>query len=167
MSTSLERVEKDAEEATKELKFSHVKMGNEEEHGKKKKRKVSKLKELEKAKELEEAKKDPDKGGLVSKKHSWKAATSRAAGIKVHDDPKLLKQSLKKDSKKHQKNTEKWKERVETQLKMKAEKQQKRSRNIADRIEQKKMRRIEKRERKLTRPGFEGRKEGYINEGLT
>jgi len=50
---------------------------------------------------------------------------------------------------------------------MKAEKQQKRSRNIADRIEQKKMRRIEKRERKLTRPGFEGRKEGYINEGLT
>ena len=167
MSTSLERVEKDAEEATKELKFSHVKMGNEEEHGKKKKRKVSKLKELENAKELEEAKKDPDKGGLVSKKHSWKAATSRAAGIKVHDDPKLLKQSLKKDSKKHQKNTEKWKERVETQLKMKAEKQQKRSRNIADRIEQKKMRRIEKRERKLTRPGFEGRKEGYINEGLT
>ncbi|KAI5580478.1 hypothetical protein BDE02_08G156600 [Populus trichocarpa] len=167
MSTSLERVEKDAEEATKELKFSHVKMGNEEEHGKKKKRKVSKLKELEKAKELEEAKKDPDKGGPVSKKHSWKAATSRAAGIKVHDDPKLLKQSLKKDSKKHQKNTEKWKERVETQLKMKAEKQQKRSRNIADRIEQKKMRRIEKRERKLTRPGFECRKEGYINEGLT
>ncbi|KAJ6890350.1 hypothetical protein NC651_023992 [Populus alba x Populus x berolinensis] len=166
-STSLERVEKDAEEATKELKFSHVKMGTEEEHGKKKKRKISKLKELEKAKELEEAKKDPEKGGVISKKHSWKAATSRAAGIKVHDDPKLLKQSLKKGEKRHQKNAEKWKERIETQHKMKAEKQQKRSKNIAGRIEQKKMRRIEKREKKLMRPGFEGPKQGYINEGST
>ncbi|CAK7327335.1 unnamed protein product [Dovyalis caffra] len=166
-STSLERVEKDAEEATKELKFSHVKMGNEEEHGMKKKRKVSKLKELEMAKELEEAKKDPEKGGAISKKHSWKAATSRAAGIKVHDDPKLLKQSLKKGNKRHQKNTEKWKERVESQQKMKAEKQQKRSKNISGRIEQKKMRRIEKREKKLMRPGFEGSKQGYINEGST
>lgn len=167
MSTALERVEKDAEEATKELKFSHVKMGNEEDHGNKKKRKISKLKELEKAKELEEAKKDPEKGGVISKKHSWKAAASRAAGIKVHDDPKLLKQSLKKGDKRHQKNAEKWKDRIETQQKMKAEKQQKRSKNIADRVEQKKRRRIEKREKKLMRPGFEGPKQGYINEGST
>jgi len=36
--------------------------------------------------------------------------------------------------------------------------------NIKDRIHQKKMRRIEKREKKLMRPGFEGKKEGYINE---
>jgi hypothetical protein len=50
---------------------------------------------------------------------------------------------------------------------MKAEKQQKRSKNIAGRIEQKKMRRIEKREKKLMRPGFEGPKQGYINEGST
>jgi exonuclease VII large subunit len=116
---------------------------------------------------LEEAKKDPEKGGVISKKHSWKAATSRAAGIKVHDDPKLLKQSLKKGEKRHQKNAEKWKERIESQHKMKAEKQQKRSKNIAGRIEQKKMRKIEKREKKLMRPGFEGPKQGYINEGST
>ncbi|KAJ9154088.1 hypothetical protein P3X46_027462 [Hevea brasiliensis] len=167
MSTTVEKVEKDVAEATKELKFSHVKLGNEEELGKKKKRKVLKLKELEKAKKLEEAKKDPEKGDIITKKQSWKAATSRAAGIKIHDDPKLLKQSIKKEKKRHQKNVEKWKERVETQQKMKAEKQQARSKNIADRIHQKKMRRIAKREKKLMRPGFEGRKEGYINEGTT
>ncbi|XP_002513804.2 ribosomal RNA-processing protein 14-C [Ricinus communis] len=161
---SKENVEKDVAEAAKELKFSHVKLGSEEEHGKKKKRKLSKMKELEKAKQLEEAKKDPEKGHIITEKHSWKAATDRAAGVKVHDNPKLLNQSLKKEKKRQQKNAEKWKERLETQQKMKAEKQQKRSQNIADRIHKKKMNKIAKREKKLLRPGFEGRKEGYVNE---
>lgn len=71
------KVEKDVAEAAKELKFSHVKLGNKGHE--KKKRKLSKLKELQKAKELEEAKKDPVKADIISKKHSWKAATSRAA----------------------------------------------------------------------------------------
>lgn len=71
------KVEKDVTEAAKELKFSHVKLGNKGHE--KKKRKLSKLKELQKAKELEEAKKDPVKADIISKKHSWKAATSRAA----------------------------------------------------------------------------------------
>ncbi|KDP33344.1 hypothetical protein JCGZ_12893 [Jatropha curcas] len=164
-STSMEKGEKDAAEAAKELKFSHVKLGKDEELGKKKRRKLSKLKELEMAKELEEAKKDPEKGDVIAKKHSWKTATNKAAGIKVHDNPKLLKDSIKKEKKRHQKNAEKWKDRIENQQKMKAEKQQTRSQNIADRIQQKKMRRIAKREKKLSRPGFEGRKEGYINDG--
>lgn len=164
-SNSSNKVEKDIEEASKELAFSHVKIGSEENLGKKKKRKLSKLKELEKAKKLDEAKKDPEKGEVIAKKHSWKAATNRAAGIKVHDNPKLLKQSLQKEKKRRQKNAEKWNERVETRVKMKSEKQQKRSENISERIHQKKMRRIEKREKKLMRPGFEGRKEGYINVG--
>lgn len=159
-----DNVEKDVEEAAKELSFSRVKLGDKDKHGKKK-RKVSKLKELENAMKLEEAKKDPEKGEVIAKKHSWKAAMDRAAGIKVHDDPKLLKQSIQKEKKRHKKNAEKWNERVETTHKLKAEKQQKRSENIADKIHQKKMRRIAKREKKLLRPGFEGRKEGFINEG--
>lgn len=159
---SVERAEKDAAEAARELTFSHIKLGNEE-HGNK--RKLSKLKELEKAKQLEEAKKDPEKGEIISKKHSWKAATSRAAGFKVHDDPKLLKHSIKKEKKHHQKSVEKWKERIETTEKRKGERQQKRSGNIAQRIHDKKMLRIVKREKKLMRPGFEGRKEGFITEG--
>lgn len=157
------KVKKDVEEASKELAFSQVKLGNEEERRKKRK-KLSKQKELERAMELEEVKKDTVKGETVSKKHSWKAATSRAAGIKVHDDPKLLKQSIQKEKKRQQKNAESWKERVEAQQKVKAEKQQKRSENIAGRAHEKKMRKIAKREKKLMRPGFEGRKEGYIND---
>ncbi|PQP92213.1 surfeit locus protein 6 [Prunus yedoensis var. nudiflora] len=165
-STSDDSVMKDAAEASKELTFSHVKLGNEDELGKKnKKRKLSKLQELERAKQLEEAKKDPEKGEIIAKKHSWKAATSRAAGIKVHDDPKLLKQSLHKEKKKHQKNAEKWKGRVETTEKMKADKQKKRSDNISQKKQEKKMRKIAKREKKLMRPGFEGRKEGFITQG--
>ncbi|WCJ31001.1 Surfeit locus protein 6 [Euphorbia peplus] len=161
--SSVEKMEKDVAEATKELKFGHVKLGNEEEHAKKKMKKHSKVKELEKAKELVEAKKNPEKGDVIS----WQAAKDRAKGVKVHDDPKLLKLSLKKEKKMRQKNAEKWKERIESQQKMKAEKQQKRSHNISDRIQQKKARQIAKREKKLMRPGFEGRKEGYINKPST
>ncbi|OMO95303.1 Surfeit locus 6 [Corchorus olitorius] len=160
-----DKIEKDVEEAAKELTFSHVKLGDEEKHGKKKKRKLSKQKELENALKLQEAKNDPEKGEAIAKKHSWRAALDRAAGIKVHDDPKLLKQSIQKEKKKHQKNVQKWNERVETTEKLKSEKQQKRSENITGKIHEKKMRRIAKREKKLLRPGFEGRKEGFINEG--
>lgn len=159
------KVEKDVAEAAKELTFSHVKLGTEDEVGKNKKRKLSKLQELERAKQLQEAKKDPEKGEIIAKKHSWQAATSRAAGIKVHDDPKLLKQSLHKEKKKHQKNAEKWKGRVENTEKMKAEKQKKRSDNISQKKQEKKQRKIAKREKKLMRPGFEGRKEGFITQG--
>ncbi|XP_010452423.1 PREDICTED: surfeit locus protein 6-like isoform X2 [Camelina sativa] len=156
----------DVEEAAKDLTFGYVKIDDDEEHGKeKKKRRLSKARELERAMKLEADKKDPEKGDVIAKKHSWKAATSRAAGIKVHDDPKLLKQSIHKEKKRQEKNAEKWKERIEGQQKFKVEKQQKRSGNIADRIEQNKLRKIAKREKKLLRPGFEGRKEGFINEG--
>ncbi|KAA8539282.1 hypothetical protein F0562_025974 [Nyssa sinensis] len=161
---SEDEIEKEVTEATKGIEFGKVKIGGEEEIGRKKKRKLSKAKELERAKRLEEAKKNPERGEVVAKKHSWQAATSRAAGIKVHDDPRLLKHSIQKGKKRHEKNVEKWKERVESREKMKGEKQQKRAGNIAERIHQKKMRKIAKREKKLMRPGFEGRKEGYINE---
>lgn len=163
-SNSSAELAKEISEASNQLSFGHVKIGNKEELGKKKKRKLSKFKELEKAVKLGEEKKDPEKGEIISKKHSWKAATSRAAGIKVHDDPRLLKQSIQKEKKRQQKNAEKWKERVETRDKMRTQKQQTRSENIAERIHQKKMRRIAKREKKLMRPGFEGRKEGFITE---
>lgn len=145
-----------------DVAFNQVKIGDEDGQ-KRKKKKLSKQQTLERAKKLEEAKKDPEKGQIVSKKHSWKAAVSRAAGVKIHDDPKLLKQSMKKEKKRHQKNAEKWKERVQSREKTRADKQQTRAGNIAERIQQKKMRRIAKREKKLMRPGFEGRKEGFIN----
>lgn len=144
------------------IEYGKVRLGDEQVEGKrKKKRKMSKGKELERAKRLEEVKKENPK---VAEREWWKTATNRAMGVKVHDDPKLLKEKLKKEKKRKEKHAEKWKERVETQEKAKQERQQKRKENITGRINEKKMRKIAKREKKLMRPGFEGRKEGYITQ---
>ncbi|CAL5187662.1 unnamed protein product [Lathyrus oleraceus] len=159
-----EKVKKDAAEASKELVFGKVKL-QDDEMLVAKKRRVSKHKELERAKKLEEVKKnDPEKGEAIAKKESWKTAMNRASGVKVHDDPKLIKKSIQKGKKKHEKNAGKWEERVQSRDQLKAEKQQKRSANIAERINDKKKRKIAKREKKLLRPGFEGRREGFIND---
>ncbi|GFS33036.1 hypothetical protein Acr_00g0025920 [Actinidia rufa] len=112
-------VEEDVSEAAKGIEFGKVKLGGEEERErKKKKRKVSKSEELEGVKKLQEVK-DLE----VGKKHSWKAAMSMAAGVKVHDDLRLLKQSAQKERMRHEKSAEKWKERVESREKVKGEKQ--------------------------------------------
>ncbi|XP_076960753.1 uncharacterized protein LOC143637190 [Bidens hawaiensis] len=146
-----------------DFEFGKVKLGDEDgnNNNNKKAKKTSKVKELEKAKKLKEAN---DVSTVVAKKHSWKAATEKAMGVKVHDDPKLLKKSLQKEKKRREKSAGKWKDRVETQEKMREEKQAKRRGNIEERANQKKARKIAKREKKLMRPGFEGRKEGYIGE---
>ncbi|KAJ6799455.1 surfeit locus protein 6-like [Iris pallida] len=156
-----EEVKEEKEEKLdlKDLSYGKIKLGEK----KNKKKKLSKAQALEKAKRLEELKKDPEKGEVVAKKLSWKTAASRAAGEKVHDDPKLIKESIKKEKKRQQKHAEKWKERVDSRETARKEKQKTRTDNIKERIQQKKARRIEKREKKLMRPGFEGRKEGYIN----
>ncbi|KAI3812149.1 hypothetical protein L1987_16855 [Smallanthus sonchifolius] len=151
---------KGKEKIDAEFEFGKVKLGDEDGNTKKVKR-ASKLKELEKAKKLKEAR---EENVVVATKHSWKAATEKAMGVKVHDDPKLLKRSLQKEKKRREKSAGKWKERVESQEKMREEKQAKRRGNIEERANQKKMRKIAKREKKLMRPGFEGRKEGYIGE---
>ncbi|KAK8709720.1 hypothetical protein V6N13_060728 [Hibiscus sabdariffa] len=69
---------------------------------------------------LEEAKKDPKKGEVIAKKHSWKAAMDRAVGIKVRSEvveAEYTKGEGEKGSRfdpKHKKDVEKWNERVET-----------------------------------------------------
>ncbi|KAH6798968.1 hypothetical protein C2S51_035452 [Perilla frutescens var. frutescens] len=140
----------------------NVRLGNEDD-GKisleKKKRKLSKAKELEIAKKKQEAKRE---NPTVAERESWKAAASRAMGVKVHDDARLIKESMRKEKRRKEKNAEKWKERVGSQEKMKDERQKKRRENISGRINDKKMKKIAKREKKLMRPGFEGRKEGFI-----
>nr|GLL24908.1 ribosomal RNA-processing protein 14-C-like [Ipomoea trifida] len=142
-----------------EIEFGKVKIGDDDKQGKKKKKKMSKAKELERLKRLEEVKKENPK---VAEKQSWKAAADRAMGVKVHDNPRLLKESMKREKKRKEKSTEKWKERVESREKSKEERQQKRRDNISGRIQEKKMRKIAKREKKLMRPGFEGRKAEFI-----
>ncbi|KAH9606578.1 hypothetical protein KSS87_016748 [Heliosperma pusillum] len=159
-------VEKEVEEASKEIEFGKVKLDASIDDAlfnkKNKKRKLSKEEELKKALELEEAKKDPEKGNTVKAQHAWKAATDRAMGKKVHDNPSRLKKSLDKDVKKQQKSKETWKKRVETTANHKKAKQDKRKANINARMNTKKQAKIAKREKKFMRPGFEGRKEGFI-----
>ncbi|XP_042036469.1 ribosomal RNA-processing protein 14-like [Salvia splendens] len=140
------------------IEYGKVKLGDEGEGRNSNKRKLSKAQELERAKKKEVMKENPS----VAEKETWKSAVSRAMGVKVHDDAKLIKGSMKREKKRKEKNAEKWKERVGTVEKMKVERQKKRRDNIVGRINDKKARKIAKREKKLMRPGFEGRKEGFI-----
>lgn len=144
-----------------DVEFGKVRIGDDEDGKRRKKKKLPKEKELERLKKLEELKKEKPN---VAEKQSWKAAADRAMGVKVHDDPRLLKESMKKEKKRKEKSSGKWKERVETRDKFKEERQQKRRENISGRIHDKKMRKIAKREKKLMRPGFEGRKQEFITE---
>ncbi|KAK4360829.1 hypothetical protein RND71_019781 [Anisodus tanguticus] len=144
----------------KEIEFGKVKIGDDDDK-KKKKKKVSKANELERLKRLEEVKRE---NRTLADKEVWKAVEKKAMGVKVYDNPKLLKESLKKEKRRKEKSSEKWKERMETTEKLQKERQQKRRDNIAGKAKEKKMRKIAKREKKLMRPGFEGRKEGYITQ---
>lgn len=163
---SVNKTRKDSmEDNSTKFEFGRVKIsvGNENTKETQKKRKDSKGKLLEKATKLQSTMQDPEKGEVVAMDHSWSAAANRAAGVKVLDNPKLLKQSMKKEKHKHHKNAQKWKERAELKEKAADAKQQTRAENIAQRSQQKKERLIAKREKKLLRPGFEGRKNGFIN----
>ncbi|KAI3453767.1 hypothetical protein Pfo_010430 [Paulownia fortunei] len=153
----------DDEDGEEIIEYGKVRLGDEEGEKpvKKKMKKLSKAKELERAKRSQEVKRE---NAGVAERESWKAAASRATGVKVHDNARLIKESMKREKRKKEKNAEKWKERVETQDKMMEERQLKRKENIVGRINEKKMRKIAKREKKLMRPGFEGRKEGYITQ---
>ncbi|KAG0593072.1 hypothetical protein KC19_1G303600 [Ceratodon purpureus] len=108
---------------------------------------------------------DPEKGQEVASKHAWSAAVSRAAGEKVLDDPKLLKKSIKREEGIRNKSAKKWQERKEMEKKGQQKKQDTRKEHIQQRATEKKERSIAKREKKLARPGFEGRKQGFINKG--
>lgn len=96
------------------------------------------------------------------KRRAWKAALARAHGEKVLDDPRLLKKSIKKESKLKEKKTKAWNERMEKVKEKQNQRQQKRKDNLQQRIDAKRDRKREKREKKLLRAGFEGRKKGFI-----
>ncbi|CAN4083647.1 unnamed protein product [Withania somnifera] len=144
----------------KEIEFGKIKIGDENDKKKKKKR-VSKAKELERLKRLEKVKRE---NRMLADKEAWKVAEKKAMGVKVFDNPKLLKESMKKEKRRKEKSSKKWKERMETTEKLMNERQQKRRDNIAGKAMEKKMRKVAKGEKKLMRPGFEGRKEGYITQ---
>mmetsp|Transcript_71537 Transcript_71537/g.118937 ORF Transcript_71537/g.118937 Transcript_71537/m.118937 type:complete len:380 (+) Transcript_71537:70-1209(+) len=89
----------------------------------------------------------------------WEKAFERAGGIKQRDDPKLLRKTMKRKERQKKKSTKEWKQRINAQIKSQAEKQQKRKANLAARATKNKVRAT----RRVGRPGFEGKKHGFLN----
>lgn len=98
-------------------------------------------------------KEDVEKAKEFKEKHSWSQAIEKAAGIKQHDDPKLLKKAMKKREKVKTKSKKQWKERIEHQKKQAEDKQKQRQKNIKERIEAKRGKKSGKGTKKH-RPGF-------------
>lgn len=102
-------------------------------------------------------------GGVKADNHAWSAAMKRASGEKVLDDPKLLRKTLKREEKRKQKSSEKWEKKLALQKDTRDAKQSKRNSNIKARKDSVRDKRQERRDKKLLRPGFEGRKSGFLN----
>ncbi|XP_065298947.1 uncharacterized protein [Dermacentor albipictus] len=107
----------------------------------------------EKMKNLEEL--DPERAKKAQEKQKWHRALDRAEGIKVRDDPALLKASLKRHEKRRQQSRKKWESRTEHVKQRQEERQQKRRDNIKARKQAKlqtKMKRLKKKGHIV--PGF-------------
>jgi len=80
----------------------------------------------------------------------WKTALDRSEGIKVKDDPKLIKKTLHRAKKEKEKKYKKWKDRVKNVEMLKEKRQQKREMNLQKRKDErkaKKMKRLKKKGR--------------------
>eukprot|EP00958_Prasinococcus_capsulatus_P019199 scaffold2339_cov368-Prasinococcus_capsulatus_cf.AAC.8 len=130
------------------------------------KRKLDAKTELVKATKLQQRLKQDAEDGFkrnLAEKHAWTAALQRADGKKVKDDPKRLKNTVKREQKLKEKRKVAWEERQKAQEEQQAAKQQKRKANLKARRDGKIQRKLEKREKKLSRPGFEGRRDTFLN----
>lgn len=116
------------------------------------------LEKLEKQKEkIEKLKEsgDIEKAVEIKEKTAWKNALAKAEGIKVKDDPTLLKKTLKKQEQKQRSSKKKWESRIAKVEKAKEEKQKKRTENIQKRKKDKKMNKLKKAAKKgKIIPGF-------------
>lgn len=155
-------------------------------------RNLSKTKNLEKMladaeskkQRLEELKKSSsDQDQLKAANIEWGDAIKEASGERIKDDPAKLKKALKRKATKKQKSTKAWKARLQqTQQKM-DERQKVRNHNLnkrklggaaganlskkrissTDDTDVKTSRSGGKDGRRLSRPGFEGRKQDFLN----
>jgi len=120
---------------------------------------------------------EEDRKRILEKK-SWKDALAKATGTKVKDNATLLKKSIKRDEKKKGKSQAEWKDRKARVESDKQAIQDKRKANIKARKDLHKAQKLagkggkksahhvkqaEKKEGKKQRPGFEGKKQGFLN----
>ncbi|GAB9471128.1 hypothetical protein Gpo141_00008352 [Globisporangium polare] len=124
------------------------------------------LKKAERNQQRMDELKKTEEGKAVVEAKQWNSAIKQAAGELVMDDPKLLRNKLKKKEKAKAKSTKEWKQRVAHVEISKKEKQKKRLANISGgrhaALNEKKEK--ETKGRKGPRAGFEGKKgESFLN----
>jgi len=116
--------------------------------GKNYKRLLEKVeKNQEKIKVLED--KDAQKASQVKDKKKWKAALEKAEGLKVKNDPELLKKALKRHNRCKKKSAKEWDSRQE----MIKEKQEKKQKKRKENIDARKQGKIKKKIKKSVKKG--------------
>ena len=144
---------------------------------------LSKSKNLEKMladaetkrQKLEELKKGSEEDQLKAKGMLWNDTFKEADGRRVKDDPAKLKKALKRKASKKTKSQKAWKTRLDQTAATQNEKQKIRQHNLTARKEGgkagaslSKKRIVDKEDdkgRRLSRAGFEGRKQEFLNGG--
>lgn len=129
--------------------------------GKKEKEEKSPHKILKKLEKQNEKLKTLETEGEIEKvteireKIAWKRALNRSEGVKVKDNPELLKKTIKREIKQKQKSKKKWDTRIEGMKNRQDEKQRKRTENIQARKKQVKINKMKKAAKKgRIIPGF-------------
>ncbi|KAL4706835.1 hypothetical protein ACJJTC_010069 [Scirpophaga incertulas] len=121
-------------------KFDFANIGKKEKISKREKdpkKLLTTLKEQEqKIRELEET--GSAKANEVKEKIAWKSALQKAEGVKVKDDPILLKKSIKKMEQRKKQSKKKWENRLHNVEQKKDERQKKRKENISKKKKEKK-----------------------------
>jgi hypothetical protein len=111
-------------------------------------------KQNEKLKELE-LKGEMEKLTEIREKMAWNKALNKSEGMKVKDNPELLKKTIKKEIKRKQKSKKQWDARIEGMKNRQEEKQKKRLDNIEARKKQVKVNKLRKAAKKgRIIPGF-------------
>jgi len=85
---------------------------------------------------------NPAKAKSMEEKLKWKTALSKAEGVKVRDNPELLKKSMKKQEKKKEYSRHKWDDREKHLAQQMKQRQDKRAKNIAKKKEGRKENKI-------------------------
>ncbi|KAF4526752.1 hypothetical protein B566_EDAN015099 [Ephemera danica] len=116
------------------------------------------LKQMEKQKEkieMLESAGATDRLREMKEKQAWALALKKSQGVKVKDDPNLLKKTIKKVEQRKKQSAKKWKSREDSLKKQQDDRQKKRSDSIKQRKDRNKQNKLKKAIKKgRVMPGF-------------
>ena len=107
--------------------------------------------EIKQKKLLDLEKNDSEKLKSILENEKWSTAMKKSQGVKIKDDPKLLKKTLKLEEKKKKKSAKDWQDRINQQKLTTKRRIEKRNENLKNRKDAKQGK------AKKKRPGFEGK----------